>query len=462
MTKQILMALAAGAILIGPAPLGAQRQTPPAAAAPRNFQLPEGRSFTLPNGMEVSLIPFGTVPKAQVRLVVRSGNIDESAEQTYLSDLAGQLMNEGTTSRSAQQIAETVAAMGGQVGVGIGLDQSTVGGEVLSENAAAFVRIVADIAMNPLLPESELERVRGDMLRNIAIQQSTPQTQALIEFRRVLHGDHPYGRLYPTEEQFRAYTIDQVRAFHRENWGAQRAHLFVAGVFDAAAVERAIREAFGSWQRGNPATINIPQTARTASLHTVDRPDAVQSTIYMGLPVPAPSHDDWMALNVTDDLLGGSFGSRITANIREDKGYTYSPNSTVSARYEDSYWVQTADVTTDVTGASLDEIIAEIRRLQNEAPTSAELRGIQNYMAGLFTLQNGSRGGIIGQLQFTELHGLPRSYLTEYVQNVYEVTPDDVSRITRDYITPERMTLVVVGDPEVLAEQLQKFRPVNP
>ena len=462
MTKQILVALAAGAILVGPMPLAAQRQAPPAAAAPRNFELPEGRSFTLPNGMEVSLIPFGRVPKAQVRLVVRTGNIDESAAETFLSDLTGQLMNEGTTSMSATEVAERLASMGGSVGVGIGLDQSTVGGEVLSEHAAEMVRIVADIAMNPLLPAAEIDRVRGDMLRSIAIQQSSPQTQALIKFREVLHGDHPYGRLYPTEEQFRGYTIDQVQAFHRANWGAQRAHLFVAGVFDAAAVERAIREAFGSWQRGNPATINIPQTARQGSLHTVDRDDAVQSTIYYGLPVPAPSHQDWMALNVTDDLLGGSFGSRITANIREDKGYTYSPSSSVSPRYEDSYWVQTADVTTDVTGASLDEIIAEIRRLQNEAPTEAELRGIQNYIAGLFTLQNGSRGGIISQLQFVDLHGLPQTYLTEYVENVYEVSPDDVSRITREYITPERMTLVVVGDPETLAEQLQKFRPVNP
>ncbi len=463
MTKtRIAIALALAATLVAPASLAAQRQTPPAAAAPRDFQLPEGRSFTLPNGMQVSLIPFGTVPKAAVRLVVRSGNIDESAQQVWLADLTGTLMQEGTTSMSASEVAETVAGMGGQVQVGIGLDQSTINGEVLSEHGPALVRIVADIAMNPLLPESELERIRGDMLRNIAIQQSSPQTQALVKFREVLHGDHPYGRIYPTEEMLRGYTIEQVRAFHDANWGAQRSHLFVAGVFDAAAVEAAIREAFGSWQRGNPPTINVPRATTTASLHTVDRDDAVQSTIYYGLPVPPPSHEDWMALNVTDDLLGGSFGSRITANIREDKGYTYSPFSQVSARYEDAYWVQIADVTTDVTGPSLDEIVGEIRRLQNEEPSEAELRGIQNYIAGLFTLQNGSRGGIISQLQFVELHDLPQSYLTEYVQNVYEVTPGDISRVARDYIQPERMTLVVVGDPETLAEQLQRFRPVNP
>lgn len=463
MTNRILLSAAAAAILVGPAPVGAQRQTPPPAAAPRDFRLPETRTFTLDNGMKVTLIPFGTVPKVTARLVVRSGNIDERPGEVFLPDLVGRLMNEGTTSMSAQELAETVASMGGAVFIGIGLDESTINGEVLSEHAPSIVRVIADMARNPLLPESEFERIRTDMIRENTIALSSPQTQAGMTFARAMYGEHPYGTSWvATEEQLRRHSYEDVRRFHRDNWGAQRAHLFIAGVFDQAATERAIRDAFGDWQRGNPPTVNVPQPTITASVHTVDRDDAVQSTIMWGLPVPDPSHQDYMALQVMDDLLGGSFGSRITANIREDKGYTYSPSSSVASRYRNAYWAQSADVTTDVTGPSLDEITNEIRRLQNEAPTETELRGIQNYMAGLFTLQNGSRSGVIGQLSFVDLHGLPRTYLTEYVQNIYEVTPDEISRIAREYIQPEKMTLVVVGDPETLAEQLQKFRPVNP
>jgi len=155
----------------------------------------------------------------------------------------------------------------------------------------------------------------------------------------------------------------------------------------------------------------------------------VQSTVVVGLPVPDPSNRDYTALQVTDALLGGAFGSRITSNIREQKGYTYSPYSTVTTHSRDAFWAEVADVTTNVTGPSLKEIFGEIEKLRKEAPPTDELRGIQNNMAGIFTLQNASRGGVIGQLQFVDLHGLPDTYLTEYVKRVMAVSPAEVQRI---------------------------------
>jgi predicted Zn-dependent peptidase len=192
-------------------------------------------------------------------------------------------------------------------------------------------------------------------------------------------------------------------------------------------------------------------------IHIVDRPKAVQSTIYMGLPVADPSRPDYVAMLVTNSLLGGSFGSRITTNIRERKGYTYSPVSTVSSRYRDAYWAEVADVTTNVTGASLKEILHEIDSLRTVPPSAEELRGIQNYLAGTFVLQNSSRMGIISVLQMLDLHGLGDDYLTEFVRRVYAVTPADVQRIARTHLAPERMTIVVVGDREVITEQLKPF-----
>ena len=136
----------------------------------------------------------------------------------------------------------------------------------------------------------------------------------------------------------------------------------------------------------------------------------MQSTIYLGLPVVDPSHPDYVALRVTDAILGGSFGSRITSNIREQKGYTYSPFSTINPFLKNAYWAEIADVTTNVTGPSLKEIFLEIDRLQSEPPSTQELQSIQKYLAGIFVLQNSSRNGIINQLQFTELHGLGEAY----------------------------------------------------
>jgi predicted Zn-dependent peptidase len=192
-------------------------------------------------------------------------------------------------------------------------------------------------------------------------------------------------------------------------------------------------------------------------VNLIDRPGAPQSTIVLGMPTIDPSNDDFIALSVMNALLGGSFASRITRNIREDKGYTYSPGSQLSTRYRDAYWAENADVTTAHTGASLKEIFAEIDRLQAQPPDEKELTGIKNYLAGTYVLQNSSRGGITAQLQYVDLHGLPADYLNTYVKKVYAVTPQQVTDMAKKYVRDEQATIVIVGDRKVIEEQVKGF-----
>jgi len=253
-----------------------------------------------------------------------------------------------------------------------------------------------------------------------------------------------------------------VRAFYTRNYGARRGHLYVSGVFDAARVERAIRAALGGWAAGAPATVNPPTPVNHRQMALIDRPDAVQSSLRVGLPVADPSSPDWIRLNVTDALLGGSFGSRITSNIREDKGYTYSPGSFVGRWPKVALWVELADVTTNVTGASLKEIFYETERLRNEAPPEKELNGIKNNMVGIFTIQNSSRYGVISQLQFVDQYGLGDAYLSGYVKNVLAVTPEQVKATAAKYLDPSRMTITVVGDKKTVEEQLAPYQAGTP
>jgi predicted Zn-dependent peptidase len=449
-----LLALAAAPALAQPA----TRQAPPAAGTPKNFTLPAPARFTLPNGLPVTMVPFGQVPKVTIRLVVEAANVHERADQVWLADLTGKMLQEGTTALTADALARAFAGMGGELSVGVGPERATIGTEVLAERGAEAMALLASVARGPRFPADALARVKASMARDLAIQKSTPQSMAQEKFAALMYGDHPFGRLFPTEAMLGGYTLEQVQAFHRSRYGANRARLYVAGVFDKAAMEAAVREAFGGWGKADAPPAPAPPAPRERSFALIDRPDAPQSTIMIGQRVPDPSSAAWIPLEVTDSLLGGSFGSRITSNIREQKGYTYSPYSTVSANVKTSSWVETADVTTAVTGAALQEIVNEITRLGKEAPPAAEVQGIQRNLAGTFVVQNASRGGVIGQLAFVDRHGLGDDYLARYVERVNTVTPEQVRTTAADFLVPSTMTVVVVGDTKVVKDQLAPFQ----
>ena len=456
-----MLAFAPAALLVATATALAQapaRQAPPAGDAPKPFTLPAAESYTLPNGLGITLVPYGTVPKVRVHLAVDAANADETAQQIWLSDLTGELMKEGTTTRSAEAIAESLARMGGSLDIGVNADVTSVSTDVLSEYVADAVGIIADVVQHPALPESELPRLKADLARNLTLAKSRPSSLALEQFSKALYGQHPYGRLFPTAEMIAGFTHADVKAFHATNFGASRAHLYVVGRFDGGAVRKAIRGSLASWPKGTPSARTPPSTAAARALHVIDRPKAPQSTLFIGLPVIDPSHADYIALRVTNALLGGSFASRITSNIREQKGYTYSPNSQLVAHPKVAHWVEVADVTTAVTGASMKEIFFEVDRLRKEAPGAEELDGIKNYLAGVFVLQNSSRGGIIAQLEFTRQHGLGTDYLRSVVQKIRAVTPEDVRRIAGSYLDPGKMTMVVVGDTAQITEQLAPYQ----
>jgi len=457
MNKLGLLAIAVTILVIAPAM--AQKQSPPEGGPPKAFTVPANETYTLPNGMKVTLVPYGIIPKAAISLAVDAGQINEGTARTGVASLTTDLMKEGTETLTAQQVAEAAARMGSTLEIHAAQDQTKLGIDVLQEFAPEAVKLLADVAQHPRLPQSEIDRLKNDALRQIALQNSQPQTIALVRFRKILYGDHPYAIVVPTEVDIKKLTLQGVKDFYAGNFGAQRAHLYVAGKFDAAAVKKAISESFANWSKGSARMENVPVLKPQRVMDVTDRPGAPQSTLIVGLPVPPATSPDTVSLLVTNALLGGSFNSRITANIREAKGYTYSPRSEISRRYHDGYWAETADVTTQFTGPSLKEIFGEVTRMQKEPVTDPELKGIQNYLSGIFVIQNSNRSALIGQLEYADFQGLGEDYLKTYVAKVNAVTPAVVQKMTQDYIKPEEMTIVVVGDKAKIADQLTSFQP---
>lgn len=441
MTRRLCAALLALAAIL-PA---AARETPPPPGPPRDFALPGRETVRLDNGLSITFIEYGRVPKVTLLAAVRTGGIDEG-EDTWLASLTAEMLKEGTASRSAAKLARDAASMGGSLSSAAGAEQVSVGLSVLSEHASEAAELLAEVLRRPRLPVSELPRIRASYERRLAVAKSDPGSLAGAALAELAWGDHPFGRAFPSEDRLRSYTIDDVRRFHARNFGARRTHVYVAGRYDRPALEASLRRAFSDWAPGPAPTVNPPVLRPGPAVRFVDRPDAPQTTLLLALPAPPPSHPDWMPFSLMNTLLGGSFSSRITSNIREDKGYTYSPDSSVSASRGAAMWVQEADVTTADTAAALREIFAEIRRLAAEPPPAAELAQSQNYRAGLFVVQNSSPNGILGQFAFLDLHGLPQDYLTRWVGNLFAVTPEQVSTMAARWLDLGQLKLVVVGD----------------
>jgi zinc protease len=433
------------------------KESAPPSPPPKPFHLPATDDFTLPNGMKVTIVPYGVVPKLAIRAFVNAGGVNESPSQVWLSRLNASMLKEGTTKRSGEQVAREAAEMGGQLEIQAGAEFTSAGGVVLSDFGPKFVGLLADVLKNPSLPSSEISRLKADLGRDLAVEKTQPGSLARERFFQILFPGHPYGRVFPSEKDLQGYTVEDVQSFYRENFAAARTHLYIAGKLDPG-LRHAIQDGFGDWSKGSEPSDMPANPVKAHSLQVIDRPGAEQSTLYLGLPVANPTSPDYIVLDVMDSLLGGSFASRITSNIREQKGYTYSPFSQIATRHHLAYWLQVADVTTAVTGPSLKEIFYEIDRIRKEPPPEGELKGIQNYLAGLFILKNTvSPDAVIAQLHFVDSQGLERSFLSSYVQKVMAVTPREIQRAAESYIVPSKMTVVVVGDKAKIADQLKPY-----
>ncbi|ANE53527.1 peptidase [Flavisolibacter tropicus] len=437
-------------------PAIAQKQTPPAGGKAKDFKLPAKKTQSYANGLKSTTIPYGIIPKATISLIIKTGNVHEGPNQVWLADLTGRMLREGTANADFAALSKKVAMMGGSLNVSVGPTQTTISGSVLSEYAPEFIRLISGLVQQPAFPASEIERLKGNMKRQLVTQKASPQSQAQEQFMQAIYKDHPYGRIYPTEEMINSYTVDMVKDFYEKNFGARRSVIYVAGKFDESAVASAINSSLSKWKEGPEVSYPPVNLSPVVDTLLVDRKGAPQTTLMVGMPVITPTNKDYVPLLVTNSLLGGSFGSRITSNIRENKGYTYSPFSTIQNRKGSALWFEQADITSEHTVDALNEIEKEIKRLQMEAPTKEELAGIQNYEAGIFVLQNSTPNGIIGQLNFLDLYGLDDSYLNNLVKNIYAVTPEKVSETAKKYVQYDKMTKVMIGDKEAVQQQIEK------
>jgi zinc protease len=431
----------------------------PPLSAERQVTWPKRTKAHLANGLEVVLAESHTIPKFHGELFLRSGNAAAVHRAPGLAEMTATAVRTGTTKRASRQIEEDLRRLGADLSSHAGADNSTIGFAGLSELAEPLLQLVNELAREAAFPEAEFERERRQKLEEVKLDRTQPGFLAGERLRKVLFGAHPYAQVAPSEEQVAAYKRDDLLSVYRDFYTPENALLLMVGDFDSAVMLRTIEKVFGSWSGKKPVIPSAPEPAKPHGrrVHLVHVPGAVQAQILAGCHAITRRHPDWIKLGLTNSLYGGAFNSRLVMNIREDKGYTYSPRSGVNPLRQYGYFSVSAAVRNDVVAASLTEIFYELDKLRSLPVPDAELADASNYVSGVFSLGLATQDGLLSQLATVALNDLPDDYLETYREKVRALTPADLLATARHYFDSSNMQIVVVGDRTQIEPQAALF-----
>jgi zinc protease len=431
----------------------------PALSEERQVTWPKRTRTRLSNGLEVVLAESRAVPKFHGELLFRSGNAAVADRAPGLAEITANVVRTGTAKRASRQIEEDLRRIGADLSSSAGADTSAISFAGLSEFAEPLLELVNELAREAAFPEAEFERERRQMLEEVKLERTQPGFLAGERLRKVLFGAHPYAQVAPSEEQVAAFRRDDLTAVYREFYTPENTLLVLVGDFDSAAMLKAAEKVFGAWTGKKPEAKGAPAPAnpRGRRVYLVHVPGAVQTQILGGCHAITRKHPDWVKLGLTNSLYGGAFNSRLVMNIREDKGYTYSPRSSVNALRQHGYFSISAAVRNEVVAASLAEIFYELDKLRALTVPEAELADAQNYLSGVFSMGLATQEGLLSQLVTVELNELPQDYLETYREKVRALTPQDLLATARKYFDSANMQIVVVGDRAQIEPQAALF-----
>jgi zinc protease len=431
----------------------------PGLTAERSISWPKVTKSKLANGLEIMLAESRAIPKFQGQLSFRSGNAAAVNRGLGLAEMTATVLRTGTTKRSSRQIEEDLRRLGADLSSSAGSDTSAIGFAGLAELADPLLSLVNELAREASFPEAEFERERRQKLEEVKLERTQPGFLAGERLRKVLFGAHPYAQTSPSEEQVAAYKRDDLLRTYREFYTPENALLVMVGDFDPSAMLKSIEKAFAGWAGKKPATPASPAPAqpRGRNVYLVHVPGAVQCQILVGCHAITRKNPDWIPLGLTNSLYGGAFNSRLVMNIREDKGYTYSPRSGVNPLREHGYFSISAAVRNDVVAASLTEIFYELDKLRSVPVPEPELADAANYLSGIFSMGLATQGGLLSQLATVALNELPDDYLETYRDRVRALKPADLLATARKYFDSANMQIVVVGDRSKIEDQARLF-----
>jgi zinc protease len=432
-------------------------ERPPRPLPARDVDFPPYEIRTLENGLQVITVLHHEQPAVSLRLLVRAGGALDPSDKPGVASLAATLLDQGTTGMSAEEIANAVDSVGGALGTGAGTDLSFINAVFMKDSFDLALKLVSDIARHPAFAQAEIDRQKQQLLSALQVSYDDPEYVANVVFDRLVYGFHPYGKPDSgTPESIAKIARDDLVAFHKAYFHPNNAILAIVGDVTAEEAFAGAERVFGDWARNDEIKVGPPLDAPppTRRVIVVDRPGAVQTEIRVGHVAVPRKHPDYMALDLASKILGGEGSNRLHRVLRSERGLTYGASADLETLKFAGSLVAETDTRSDATAEALRLIVDEFWRLQRDRVGPGELQGAQDYLSGSFPLTIETPSAIALQVLNAVFFGLDLKELETFRERVSAVTPDAIQRVAREYLKPDRLSIVLVGDAAKFVSQL--------
>jgi zinc protease len=433
------------------------QERPPAPLQAKSVKFPDFKLKTLANGLQVLHVAQNEQPSVSYRLLIRAGAAQDKADKVGVASFVAALLDQGTTTKSAEVIANTIESAGGAMGVGAANEVTYVNGAVIKDRLAVALDLAADVAIRPAFDPAEIRRQLQQAIQGLQVSAEDPEFIANSLIERLVFGFHPYGRPGPNSvEALQRITRDDLVAFHRTWFVPNNSLLAIVGDLTADEAFAAAEKAFGAWAKKDVPVVTFDEPPPpTRRIVVVDRPGAVQTEIRVGQIAVSRTHKDYVAVDMALRILGGEGANRLFGVLRSDRGLTYGASANFRAHKFGGSFIAETNTRSETTGEALRLTVDEFFRLQKEPVDPRELQGAQDYMAGNFPLSIETPSAIAMQVLNQLFFGLDLDELETYRDEVDKVTVSDIQRVAKQFLFPDRLSIVLVGDASAFAGQLK-------
>lgn len=426
------------------------------------FKLRPTKEVVLDNGLKILFIKDDSLPRVGIITLVKVGVREEPAKSDGLNALTAELLDQGTARRGALEIADQLATLGSDLSVRAGVDVTTISGDTLVTTADQFLELYAEVLMNPAFKETEVQRTKDQVLAAIKKRVDSPSSYAEDQYESFLFGAHPYAKdVNGTTDSVKSLRKADIVKHYLTWYRPNNTSIAVVGRFDGI-FEKRVQDTFKGWAKRSVKTVAVqaPPQVDGFQVKLVTKPALEQTQIRFGRIGIARNDKDYLPLRLGNEVLGGSFASRLNQKVRDDLGLTYSIYSSFDSRKEPGLFTISTFTKNESVGRTIDETLKVYRETVEKGVTAQELEAAKAQLIGQFPRAVETADGLALNMLMLDYYGVPLSYLTDFQKNVRKVSIAEVNDAIRSHLDAGKLKILIYGDEKVIGAQLKDLQPV--